>query len=176
MLYSQLRHTIASFARGACFGFVTTLALAFLTTPGKEIVNRIGDSYIDILDTMAASDAEESNWTAFEALGEISRHHRYAEFKSQVWSQTLHRQDKLDKSYTRWANKNQRNIKMQLELADYYAAQGKQEKSFKLLRRLYAKVPDHPGLAKAYHQAAAKIGRKVPQSTMNAAVQEYLAQ
>lgn len=173
MLFSQLRHTIAKHARVVLFYYVALLLLLVLTTTGRTIVNAIGQHYIDVKDTIVYSWVAKEQWQAFDELGNISRHHRYAPLKTQAWQNSLTKQQKLDKSHTRWINKNKRNIAMQLQLAEYYAAQGKHGKSFKILQKLYSRVPDHPQLAKAFQQAAKKMGLGKMQTPVEPSVLAY---
>lgn len=176
MLFSQLRRTTIKYARVILFYYVVLCGLLVLTPTGHQIVDAVGESYIDTYDMIRYQQAQEGLWDEFEALGNISRHHRYAEYKTQVWTQQLENPEKsgkLDKSLTRWANKNKRNIPMQLQLAQYYQRQNKHEKAFKLLRRLYAQVPDHPQLAKAYREAAVKLGHKERQQSLDESLQRY---
>ena len=61
--------------------------------------------------------ADAHSWERFEELGEISRHHRYAELKTHLWYLLMNRDTFEMKSsmpsLEDWTRKNRRNIPMQ---------------------------------------------------------------
>ncbi len=178
MLFSQLRHRVSRYARVGLLAYVMVLSYLLFSDSGRSALNNIGQHYMAKQDQQRRQQVEQLDWAALMALGDISRHHRYAAYKDKLWFEWVESGAKLDKSHIQWAERNRRNINMQLALAKYYGAKGKTAKQLKLLRQLYVKVPQHVELAAAYRQALQQVGAEMP--TINVEQQhnlrEYFAQ
>lgn len=72
-----------------------------------------------------ASTPTKANWQAFQDLGEISRHHRYANLKTELWlaimASSLPKTMQNDEfeSFFEWSKKQRRNIALQESYYDF---------------------------------------------------------
>lgn len=157
MTFYQFRCKVTHYSRYGLFGYVVVTGILWCVAPGRAMINNFGQHYVAKQDGYfedLANQPSVDNWQVFEDIGNISRHHRYAQLKNQLWSTLITTNPtKLDKSQSRWANKNKRDIQIQLQLADVYDRQGEFEKSYRVLAKLATKIPDHQKLLAAYQQA-----------------------
>lgn len=173
MRFSQIRRTIAKYAAAVLLVYVVLVVLVVTSPIGRNKLDEIAAQRVTDTDQKMKENANKGKWKPFKKLGNISRHHRYAQYKTQVWLKDITQDKKLSKSHIRWANKNKRNIPMQLQLAAYYDKQGEYDKSFKLLQRLYKRVPNHLELAAAYQQAIKRRGHQIPLKQTDLSIEEY---
>ena len=155
MTFFQLRRKIIFFSRYLLFLYLIVVLIQIIFPFKQSTVDQAGTFYLQRQDNywrdIANQDSEE-NWQKFESIGNISRHHRYATLKNKMWFSRLSKQKEnqlvIDKSMTRWAKKNKRNILMQVILADYYSAHNKSDKSNNIISKLTERVPESELLSK----------------------------
>ena len=155
MTFYQLRRKIIFYARYLLFLYAIVVLFQIIFPTSVSLVDEVGTLYLQRQDnywrTVAAQSSDE-HWQQIDSIGNISRHHRYATLKNELWLSILTRQTKdrgdIDKSMTRWAKKNKRNILMQVILAEYYSANDKSDKSSNIISKLTERVPESELLSK----------------------------
>jgi len=139
--------------------FIISLSVVLITQShfGKAQLDSLGDAYLlkqdEYWQTISQGNHKQ-DWQKMLAIGDLSRHHRYAELKNKLWKKVIHKEIKADTNHNqlndsliKWANKNKRNIDMQLKLADLYIVIGENKQADLLLNSLGKRFPDHLALS-----------------------------
>lgn len=106
-------------------------------------------------------------WDKLLRFGNISRHHRMAEIKTEIWwalinnmlteqnvatnsTQQIPSPKGFNRSIKQWLDKNKRNLDMQLAYAQWQYASGKTKKAFARVRKFALEFPQHQALVAQY--------------------------